>query len=74
MTEAVTQREAGVVLHGTGGIWHVRTESGVDREASLRGRLKQESKQETGLKLAVGDRVTIEPLADEDGAVGLDQA
>jgi ribosome biogenesis GTPase len=53
--------EQGVVLHGTGGIWHVRTESGIDREASLRGRLKLEGKQDNALKLAVGDRVTIEP-------------
>jgi len=66
VTEAAQQREQGVVLHGTGGIWHVRTESGIDREASLRGRLKQESRQENALKLAVGDRVTIEPA--ESGA------
>ena len=62
MTEATSPSEQGVVLHGTGGIWHVRTASGADREASLRGRLKQESKQENALKLAVGDRVTIEPV------------
>ena len=62
MTDAAPRAEQGVVLHGTGGIWHVRTESGVDREASLRGRLKQESKQENSLKLAVGDRVTLEPI------------
>ena len=67
MTEATTVREQGVVLHGTGGIWHVRTESGIDREASLRGRLKQESKQENALKLAVGDRVTIEPAESGSG-------
>jgi len=62
VTEAASQAEQGVVLHGTGGIWHVRTESGSDREASLRGRLKQEGKQENALKLAVGDRVTLEPV------------
>lgn len=54
--------EEGVVLHGTGGIWHVRTERGADREASLRGRLKQEGKNDNARKLAVGDRVTIEPV------------
>ena len=54
-------REEGVILRGTGGIWHVRTTAGVEREASLRGRLKQENAP----KLAVGDRVAIEP--DERG-------
>jgi ribosome biogenesis GTPase len=52
--------ERGIVLRGTGGIWHVRTESGVDREAMLAGRLKQEKKLDPANKLAVGDRVTIE--------------
>ena len=42
-----------VVLQGTGGVWQVLTDDGVTREASMRGRLKQE----TGLKLAVGDHV-----------------
>lgn len=65
MTAEALRAEQGVVLHGTGGIWHVRTESGVDREASLRGRLKQEGKQDNARKLAVGDRVTLEP--DEGG-------
>lgn len=65
MTEAAPGAEQGVVLHGTGGIWHVRTAGGVDREASLRGRLKQEGKQDNARKLAVGDRVTLEP--DEGG-------
>lgn len=49
----------GVVLRGTGGVWHVRDEQGITREASLRGRLKQ---GET-MKLAVGDEVVIEPDA-----------
>ena len=62
MTGDAGGTEQGVVLHGTGGIWHVRTESGADREASLRGRLKQEGKQDPSLKLAVGDRVTVEPI------------
>jgi ribosome biogenesis GTPase len=52
--------ERGVVLRGTGGIWHVRTDAGVDREAMLAGRLKQEKKLDPANKLAVGDRVTIE--------------
>ena len=52
--------ERGIVLRGTGGIWHVRTEAGVDREAMLAGRLKQERKLDPANKLAVGDRVTIE--------------
>jgi ribosome biogenesis GTPase len=68
-----TQRE-GVVLQGTGGVWQVRTDDGETRDASLRGRLKQQQEatpreqRETRenardgsrtLKLAVGDRVTV---------------
>ena len=51
MTEA-----RGTVLNGTGGIWVVRTTDGTTVDASLRGRLKQESAK---MKLAVGDEVTI---------------
>ncbi len=51
-------RTEGVVLKGTGGVWHVRAESGETHEASLRGRLKQE--REEARKLAVGDRVVLE--------------
>jgi ribosome biogenesis GTPase / thiamine phosphate phosphatase len=51
-------RKEGVVLKGTGGVWHVRAESGETHEASLRGRLKQE--REEARKLAVGDRVVLE--------------
>ncbi len=55
---------AGVVLRGTGGVWHVMDEDGQVRQASLRGRLKIE----TGgaLKLAVGDRVTMEQAETND--------
>jgi ribosome biogenesis GTPase len=51
------------VLNGTGGIWAVRTSEGATVDASLRGRLKQES---ATMKLAVGDEVTIA----QDGADG----
>lgn len=47
----------GIVLRGTGGVWIVRDDDGAEHEASLRGRLKQDNAP----KLAVGDRVTIEP-------------
>ena len=65
----------GVVVSGTGGAWYVLSDSGVEVEASMRGRLK---KSDTGrradgsirrdtvasrvgrLKLAVGDRVRLE--------------
>jgi ribosome biogenesis GTPase len=58
--------ERGVVLSGTGGVWQVRTTEGATREASLRGRLKQE---DAGiLKLAVGDAVRLAP--DERGGDG----
>jgi ribosome biogenesis GTPase len=58
-------RKEGVVLSGTGGVWHVRTGSGETHEATLRGRLKQE--REESMKLAVGDRVVLQ--IDERGAV-----
>lgn len=58
MTEAEITRVEGVVLHGTGGVWHVRTGLGDVCPASLRGRVKHE-RGEAG-KLAVGDRVFIE--------------
>lgn len=54
----------GVVLHGTGGVWHVRTGNGEIHPASLRGRVKHE-RGEAG-KLAVGDRVTIEQSSTDD--------
>jgi ribosome biogenesis GTPase / thiamine phosphate phosphatase len=59
----VTTAEA-VVLHGTGGVWHVRTRNGEVHESSLRGRVKHE-RGEAG-KLAVGDRVTIERSSADD--------
>ena len=46
----------GVVLHGTGGAWHVHRDDGGPVVAALRGRVKHES----DLKLAVGDEVTLE--------------
>ena len=69
----MTIHREGVVLQGTGGVWQVRTDDGVQRDASLRGRLKQElsgrDARETRnegsrdfakpLKLAVGDRVSV---------------
>ncbi len=54
----------GVVMQGTGGIWQVRTDDGVLFDVSLRGRLKHEA--HGSLKLAVGDRVTIDRVADSD--------
>jgi ribosome biogenesis GTPase len=44
------------VLNGTGGVWTVRATDGTTLDASLRGRLKQES---ASMKLAVGDEVTV---------------
>jgi ribosome biogenesis GTPase / thiamine phosphate phosphatase len=46
----------GVVMNGTGGVWTVRTASGDQHAATLRGRLKQEGTD----KIAVGDDVRIE--------------
>lgn len=45
-----------VVLSGTGGVWTVLAESGERHDAALRGRLKQDG----NVKLAVGDRVTVD--------------
>lgn len=45
----------GIVLHGTGGAWHVRREDGEEVVAVLRGRLKHAA----GAKLAVGDDVVL---------------
>lgn len=46
-----------VVMSGTGGVWRVHTSDGETIETPMRGRLK---KGEDGLKLTVGDDVTIE--------------
>ena len=59
-----TEAKEAVVLHGTGGIWHVRSGGGEVFQASLRGRVKHEH-GEAG-KLAVGDRVMIEQLSKDD--------
>lgn len=56
MTGAAREAERGVVLRGTGGVWHVRTERGEELEVALRGRLKQDD----ATKLAVGDEVRVE--------------
>ena len=53
----MADRHGGTVLEGTGGVWRVRADDGETRDASLRGRLKQEGET---VKLAVGDRVVIE--------------
>ena len=48
-------QEVGVVLDGTGGVWHVRI-AGETRPARLRGKVKNDS----ALKLSVGDHVVVE--------------
>lgn len=70
-----TMDTLGVVLSGTGGIWRVRRDDGETVEASLRGRVKKAnsgrradgslrrdtiSSAADTLKLAVGDRVSLE--------------
>ena len=72
----------GTILGGTGGVWRVRTDAGMELDASLRGRLKKSDygrreggaiRRDTvdaagkGMKLAVGDRVRVEQ--DERGEV-----
>ena len=71
----------GIVCSGTGGVWRVRADDGSDVEAVLRGRLKKtDTGRRSGgsirrdtvaaaaesLKLAVGDRVSLERDAREE--------
>src|SRR5205085_5421149 len=77
-TQHAAGMREGVVLGGTGGAWRVRADDGETVVASMRGRLKKsdEGRRADGsmrrdtveaaervLKLAVGDRVTLEPDA-----------
>ena len=55
-TDRSASSAVAVVLSGTGGIWRVRAADGTVHEASMRGRLKAGA----GLKLSVGDHVTLE--------------
>ena len=69
MVSAVAElvRTEGVVLDGTGGTWHVRTNAGDTVSAALRGRVKNAS----DLKLAVGDHVVLERAVNSDAwAIG----
>lgn len=63
----------GVVLSGTGGVWKIHLDDRRVVEASLRGRLKksrdQAGEEPTGLKLAVGDSVRVEPGDHDDWAI-----
>jgi ribosome biogenesis GTPase len=70
----MTETRAGVVLSGTGGVWRVHLEGdGRVVDASLRGRLKKSREQPgedaSGLKLAVGDAVRVEPGAHDDWSI-----
>jgi ribosome biogenesis GTPase / thiamine phosphate phosphatase len=53
----------GTVLCGQGGVYEVETAGGVV-QAVLRGRIKREEK--TGEKVAVGDRVEVEPVGSRE--------
>jgi ribosome biogenesis GTPase / thiamine phosphate phosphatase len=74
--------QLGIVANGTGGVWRVIGDDGVEYEASLRGRLKKSDagRRSDGsmrrdtiasaaatLKLAVGDRVRLENDAERNG-------
>jgi ribosome biogenesis GTPase len=54
----------GTALSGTGGIWRVLGADGLTHECAVRGRIKQ-----SGLKLAVGDEVELEPVEGSDAFV-----
>jgi ribosome biogenesis GTPase len=70
----VSDRQVGIVLNGTGGVWrvHLRGERRAI-DASLRGRLKKSreapSDEAPGLKLAVGDEVRVEAGSHNDWAI-----
>jgi ribosome biogenesis GTPase len=70
----MTVIERGLVLGGTGGVWrvHLADQQRVV-EASLRGRLKKSRDsgdgEPSGLKLAVGDAVRVEPGSHDDWAI-----
>lgn len=53
----------GVILHGTGGAWHVHCDDGTAVVASLRGSVKHASEK----KLAVGDEVLLNRDARRSG-------
>lgn len=84
MSSPLLSQEA-VVLSGTGGVWVVRTTGGETLDVSLKGRLKRDrdprrdersgnlvraaSDDTKTLKLAVGDRVTVESTETAGGWV-----
>lgn len=78
----MTEPLQGIVASGTGGVYRVLADDGQVVEAVMRGRLKKSdtghradgsirrdtvASESTRLKLAVGDRVTLERGADENG-------
>jgi ribosome biogenesis GTPase len=80
----MTSGKQGVVCSGTGGVWRVLTDEGAEVDAVLRGRLKKSdtgrradgsirrdtvASESTKLKLAVGDRVTLEQDERESWAI-----
>lgn len=77
MTAPAVNSTEGVVLSGTGGAYQVLITGGETVESSLRGRLKKDAPKQSGrsdgsgeerpLKLAVGDRVTLERDDSEKG-------
>lgn len=65
--------QRGLVLSGTGGVWKVHLEADARVvDASLRGRLKktrEPGEDASGLKLAVGDAVRVEPGDHDDWSI-----
>jgi len=67
VTVPATDGKRAVVMSGTGGVWQVRTGEGETLDVPMRGRLK---KSVEGMKLTVGDHVTLEPGHDGTWAIG----
>jgi ribosome biogenesis GTPase len=57
----------GTVYGSLGGVYTVRLDSGAIREASLRGRLKQEAR--TGDRIVIGDRVRLMERSDGSSTI-----
>jgi ribosome biogenesis GTPase len=57
----------GTVYGSQGGVYTVRLDSGLNREASLRGRLKQEAR--TGDRVVIGDRVEVRDQSDGSATI-----
>jgi ribosome biogenesis GTPase len=57
----------GTVYRSQGGVYRVRSDSGDELDATLRGRLRQEAR--TGDRVVIGDHVEVEPRRDGSATI-----